>query len=470
MSNFNNRNKIDVKPLIRFTSCNNIHKTRGRGPLLPAKGKRKLTGKTGFKTFPSIFALLIFLFFTLTFFTGCSYKKRIPEGKTRIQFWTISLQPTYNDYINGIIADFEKEHPDAYIEWVDIPFNAMKQKLMASIAGGVPPDVVNLNSEFAQVLAQNRALLNMDEAVPKEQKDLYFEGLWNAARFEGKNYAIPWYVTTRIVIYNRNLFERSGLNPDNPPQTWGQVGDYARQIKDKTGIYGYMPAIKFIEDLEIRGIPVINGERTRALFNSPDGVKMLAWYSDMRKEDIIPAETLSEGYQGAINRYQSGELGMVIAGPTLLKRIEKDSPTVYSQTDVAPMPLGKANVIPAATMNLAVPVSSKNKKLAVEFALFVTNDKHQLQFCKLVPLLPSTKEAAKDEFFKKDTGKPLQDKARKISIEQLFKAKDLSLGLRHQSDLNRAIKEALEAAMYGRLTPETALNKAVKRWDEILNR
>jgi len=418
----------------------------------------------------NIFALMFVIISVLAAFSSCSTKKKIDPSKTRIQFWTISLQPTYNDYINGIIGEFEKEHPDVAIEWVDIPMSAMKQKLTASIAGGVPPDVVNLNSEFALVLAQNNALINMDEAVPKEKKDLYFEGLWNAARYNDKNYAIPWYVTTRIVIYNRKIFNQAGIDPDKPPETWDQVGEYARIIKDKTGTYGYMPAIKFIEGLKIRGIPVIDGTGRKALFNSPGGVKLLTWYADMYKDKIIPLETLVEGYQGAINRFQSGQMGMVIVGPTLLMRIEKDSPSVYKVTDVAPMPLGKAKIVPAATMNLAVPISCKNKNLAVEFALFVTNDMNQLQFCKLVPLLPSTKKAAEDEFFMQDTGKPIQDKARRISIKQLFRARDLSMGLNDQTDLNRAIKEALEAGIYERMTPKQALDKAAARWDEILNR
>ncbi|MCD4784404.1 MAG: ABC transporter substrate-binding protein [Candidatus Eremiobacteraeota bacterium] len=420
--------------------------------------------------FPGLLICLFMLIIFLSILSSCAPQKKIDPSKTKIEFWTISLQPAYNNYINGIISEFEEKHPDVVVEWVDIPMNAMKQKLLASIAGGVPPDVVNLNSEFAQVLAQNYAIVNMDSAVSKKDRELYFEGLWNAARFEGKNYAIPWYVTTRVVIYNREIFKKAGLDPDKPPSTWDEVGEYARIIKKKTGIYGYMPAIKFIEDLEIRGIPVVNEKRTKALFNSLEAVKLLRWYTNMYKDEIIPAETLTEGYQGAVNRYQSGTLAMIIAGPTLLKRIQKDSPGVYKKTWVAPMPMGKGNVIPAATMNLAVPISSKKRKLAVEFALFVTNDKHQLQFCKLVPLLPSTKKAAEDEFFNEDTGKPIQDEARKISIKQLFKARDLSLGLKHQSDLNRAIKEALESSFYGRKTPEEALNEAVKRWDEVLDR
>jgi putative chitobiose transport system substrate-binding protein len=402
----------------------------------------------------------------ITGFAGCAPRQTIEPGKTKIEFWTISLSPTYNDYVNGMIADYEKEHPDVKIEWLDIPMNAVKQKLMASIAGGVPPDVVNINTEFAQLMAQNNAVVNMDDAVPKEFKDLYFEGLWNAARFENKNYAIPWYVTTRVVIYNKELFKKAGLDPEKPPTTLEEVGQYARQIKERTGEYGYFPIIKFLDDLQADGVPVVSQDMKTAEFNSPQGLALLDWYTALYKDKIIPDETLTEGLQGAMNLY----LGMIIAGPTFINRIEKDAPGIYNITGIGAMPTGKTGIIPAATMNLVVPISSKNRQKAVGFALYVTNDKNQLQFCKLVPMLPSTKKAAEDEFFKQDTGKPLQDKARKISIQQLYKARDLSLGLKNQNDLNRSIKEMLESSFYGRKSTKESIDKAVSEWNEILNR
>lgn len=39
-------------------------------------------------------------------------------------------------------------------------------------------------------------------------------------------------VSTVLLYYNRDHFERAGLDPDRPPQTLGQVADYARQIKE----------------------------------------------------------------------------------------------------------------------------------------------------------------------------------------------------------------------------------------------
>jgi putative chitobiose transport system substrate-binding protein len=401
---------------------------------------------------------------------SCARKDDVPPGKTRLEFWTISLKPTYIDYINGIINEYQDQNPDVIVEWIDMPESVIMQKLMATIAGGVAPDVVNLNSNYSQILAQNYALVNMDEAVPQEKRELYFRNLWESASFEGNSYGIPWYITTRVIMYNREIFKSAGLDPDTPPKTWDDVMEYARIIRRETRQYGYMPAIRMFEDLAMHGVPIISSDKKQALFNSSEGIDVLSRYVRMKNDDIMPVETLAQGYAGSLNRYQSGNLGMIIAGPTLLLRIKSDAPGVYANTNVAPMPLGKAGVIPAATMNLVVPRASKNHDKAVDFALFVTNNDNQLAFCKLVPLLPSTIEAANDEFFETGKGDPLQDKAIKISISQLPIAVDMSLGLKNAPLLSKTMHEAVESAYYERKTPKKALDDAAERWNEILNR
>ncbi len=408
--------------------------------------------------------VLTFALIFLVLLGGCSKKE---SSKVTLEFWTISLHPTYDKYIQGLISEYEKEHPHVKIEWIDMPSAVIMQKLMASIAGGVPPDVVNLNTSYSQIMAQNMALVCTDDTVPPTVKSLYFENLWKAAQFNGKSYGIPWYVTTRVVIYNKEIFKRAGVK--HPPKNRQEIFDIAKKIKEKTGKYGYMPAIKIIEDFKMEGVPILTPDGKHAAFYTPEAVKILQWYVNLKNEKLIPLESLSEGYRGALNRYQSGDLAMLIAGPTLLMRIKKDAPSIYSKTDVAPMPLGKKNVVPAATMNLVIPRSSKHRKIAIDFALFVTNDKNQLAFCKLVPLLPSTKKAAKDEFFYKGKGDPLQDKAILISIQQLKKAQDMSLGVKNAPLLMRVLHEAVESAYYGRKTPNKALKEASQKWDEILS-
>jgi putative chitobiose transport system substrate-binding protein len=93
------------------------------------------------------------------------------------------------------------------VRWVDVQFQAIEQKLLAAIAGRVPPDVVNLNVEFTVRIAEKGALLDMDAAVPAAERAKYFEGLWTSSRFRGRSYGIPWYIAPPVLIYHTDLFQ-----------------------------------------------------------------------------------------------------------------------------------------------------------------------------------------------------------------------------------------------------------------------
>ena len=70
----------------------------------------------------------------------------------RLEFWTIQLRPRFDDYMNRVIAAFEDANPGIHVDWIDLPQKSILQKLMACIAGGVPPDLVNLNTGTALLL------------------------------------------------------------------------------------------------------------------------------------------------------------------------------------------------------------------------------------------------------------------------------------------------------------------------------
>jgi putative chitobiose transport system substrate-binding protein len=292
---------------------------------------------------------------------------------------------------------------------------------------------------------------------------------------------VPWYLSTPVILYNKTIFKKAGLNPNQPPRTWEDVEQVTRIIKAKTGVYGYMPSVsakdpvKFLDDLQCLGIPIIRiqkseyrSQNVEAVFATPAAAARLEWYVNLYHQDLIPKETVTQGYQGALDRYQAGALGMLISGPQFILRIAKNAPEVYNQTAVAPYPLGPAKIIPASIMNWVIPRSSRRQKAALEFLTFITGKSNQLDFCKLVPLLPSRQDAAEDDYFAGNKDQSLEAQANRISIYQLQYARNLGLGLKNSPRLLRALKEALEKAYYGRTSSMQALQEAQNEWNKIL--
>ena len=103
--------------------------------------------------------------------TGCGNKaSEASTSKTTIEFWTIDLKANFEDYFKTMIANYEKENPNVEVNWTDIPYADMQSKLVAAVAGGTAPDVVNLNTQFALTLAGKGALVDLNKEATAEQK------------------------------------------------------------------------------------------------------------------------------------------------------------------------------------------------------------------------------------------------------------------------------------------------------------
>lgn len=52
-----------------------------------------------------------------------------------------------------MISKYEEENKGVKINWTDIPYADVQSKLVAAVAGGTAPDVVNLNTQMTLTLA-----------------------------------------------------------------------------------------------------------------------------------------------------------------------------------------------------------------------------------------------------------------------------------------------------------------------------
>jgi putative chitobiose transport system substrate-binding protein len=390
--------------------------------------------------------------------------------QVQLEFWTIALQPLLTAYVQGMIGRYEHAHPGVHIRWIDLQMQALDQKLLAAIAGGVAPDVVNLNTEITIRMAQAHALVDMDAAVPAAVRARYFPNIWASLRIQERAYGIPWYVEPDVLAYNHTLFRRAGLDPAHPPATMDAFIQTAVTIKQKTGVYGFMPNVDTIRLLTLfqeEGLPVLSPDRRRAVYDSPAHVTLLARYVDLFKRDMFPADTLQRGYLGATERYAAGQLAMLVTGPEFLLRVRSDGPDVYRETLVTAAPLGRGHVVDLPTMDLAVPLASHHRAEAVDFALFVTNDENQFAFSHVVAAFPSTRAAAADPYFTL-AGTTPEDRGRSIASRELGIARDLTVVTPHSDELFRIFREAVENAFFGRMTPQQALSWAAKEWNRRL--
>ncbi|MBD2615994.1 MAG: ABC transporter substrate-binding protein [Nostoc sp. ZfuVER08] len=402
--------------------------------------------------------------------TGGTNTKQTTSGVATVEFWTMQLQPQFTDYFKSLITNFESQNQGIKVNWVDVPWAAMENKILTAVSGKTPPDVVNLNPGFASQLAGRNAWLDLDTKVPNDVRSSYLPNIWKASTLNGKSFGIPWYLTTRLTIYNTDLLKQAGINKS--PTTYAELAQAAQQIKDKTGKYAFFVTFvpqdsgEVLESFVQMGVTLID-DQGKAAFNSPQGKAAFQYWVDLYKKGLLPKEVLTQGHRQAIDLYQSGETAFLSSGPEFLKAIANNAPKIAQASQIAPQLTGDTGKKNVAVMNIVIPRDSKQPDAAVKFALFVTNDENQLAFAKAANVLPSTVKALSDSYFKDvPANASTIEKARVITAQQLQQAEILTPTLKDSNKLQKAIYENLQAAMLGEKTVDKAVEDAAQQWNE----
>jgi putative chitobiose transport system substrate-binding protein len=393
-------------------------------------------------------------------------------GGATVRFWTMQLSPHHDAYIKGVIADFERQHPGIHVKWVDVPWAEMEKKTLTAVAAASarnpPPDVVNLNPQFASKLAEFGALADPERYLSRDEVAAFLPQVWNANRLDGRAFALPWYLTTNIVLVNQKLLREAKVRV---PETHDALLDAARDIRRVTGRYAYFPALDGsipLETLVAMGAPLLSDDRCRAGFIDARGARVLSWHQSLYRENLVPKNVVTEGHRKAVEMFLAGQVAMITSGMQFLESVRINNASLYPDVTVAPQ-FGKGQSAPnIAMMNVAVLEASTQKEAAFRFAAFLTNAKNQTAFAKRVPILPSTSASLDDPFFVASTGDAVLDTARRLSVAQVREGRILVPPMRKYNRFRADYARNLQAVMLNRKSVDTALSDMDRTWQDLL--
>ena len=392
----------------------------------------------------------------------------------QISVWTLDLAPRFNPFMQRVIREWQALHPGYTVRWTDVPWSSVERKLLAAVFARTAPDLVNLNPPFAANLASKGGLRDLSGLLPAGAEATYLPRIWQAGRQGSLQFAIPWYLTTRVTMANRDLLRRAGYSA--PPRLWQDVPAYAEAVKRRTGRYALFVTVvpddsaELLESMVQMGVQLLDG-RQRAAFDSPAGRRAFAFWSDLYRRGLLPREVVSQGYRRAIELYQAGDLAQVATGPDFLRNLQTNAPGIAAQTRAWPPLTGVGSESNVAVMNLVVPRQSAKAASAVDFALFLTNARQQLAFAEEARVLPSSRQALAqlEQGLRRSSssapGEALVQDARRLSANVLTDARVLVPATPGVKRLQAILYTQLQRAMLGEIDSDRALAEAAHQWN-----
>jgi multiple sugar transport system permease protein len=315
------------------------------------------------------------------------------QAKVKLVVWGLQT----SDETKGLdaqVAEFERRHPDIDVSLLSMGAGGMDpQKLMTSIAGNVPPDVINQDRFTIGDWASRDTFTPLNDLLktdpgPIRQED-YYNSCWQEAVYKGKVYAIPSGTDDRALYYNKKLFREAGLDPNKPPRTWEELERDAIKLTKKTPD-GFYKSIGFIPNYGNSWLYLYSWQNGGDFMDSTGRICTLANprtegaldYMVKVYDDLGGAEKVNAfqaGFQGdALDPFFIDKVAMKIDGNWVLNNIARYAPDLDFGVVPAPVPAARLAGKPpfkgkppyitwSGGFSLAIPRGARHTKEAWEF-------------------------------------------------------------------------------------------------------
>lgn len=380
----------------------------------------------------------------------------------------MQLSPFHDDYVKGVLNRFEALHPGVRLKWVDVAWAEVERKVLASLAAGTAPDVVNLNPQFSARLAELGALEDPRQHLLPAEISAFLPAAWQANQLGGVPFALPWYLSTTVQLVRQDLLARAGVQAPSSFEELPAVAQALRQHTQRYAWFAPMDGSLALETLVSMTGTLLSPDGCRPAFESPEGVQAFNFLHRLYRERWMPPTVLTEGHRGAVQQFLAGEVAMMPTGMQFISQVQRTNPQLHPQLRVMPQWLRAGTPPNLAVMNLAVPRASPHPALAMRLAQFLANTENQLALVRRVPVLPSTRDSYEDADFARPSGDPLLDEARRISTQQVFEGAVQVPPLRHYGKLRASFVRQLQLAMTGRSSAQQAVAEISRVWVPLL--
>nr|WP_314262099.1 sugar ABC transporter substrate-binding protein [uncultured Devosia sp.] len=308
------------------------------------------------------------------------------------------------------MVDLWNEGHDDKLELTTIPDNQMVTKLATSVQSGDVPDLISFDLIFMPDFMKAGFLTDLTEVLGADTNQAKVaKAFQDLASYDGKLFGTGFTPDVSILLYNKDLFEAAGLDPEKPPVTLAELQDYAAKIHatDPDNISGYYFSGSCGGCNIFTQAPMMWGSGATLLPAGPDTpvlegpgvVEVLTMLRDMWEAGIIPES--AEGDTGAnfTATFETGTVGMQGSGGFAISSLKANHPEM--NFGIAPLPGiedGQQSSFVGGDV-IAIPSGAKNAELAKEFITWSLTDEAQLEGLAKNLILPVRTDLADNEYF-----------------------------------------------------------------------
>src|SRR5438128_7431776 len=405
------------------------------------------------------------------------------QAVTEIQWWH-AMTGANNDRVNALakrFSDSQSEYKVTAVYKGSYP-EAMAGAIAAYRAGNAPALLQVFEVGTGTMMAAKGAIRPvfevLAEAGEKFDAKVYVPavaGYYTNAK--GQMLSFPFNSSTTVFWYNKDAFEKAGLDPNRAPQTWPEVVAAMAKLKASGHACPFTTGWQTWTQLESfsawHNVPFLtkdngfSGSDAKLVFNGPVQTRHIENMQDWIKKGYFV-------YGGRKNepeaKFFSGECARNTTSSAFYGTVKQNAKVKFSESTLpyyADVPGAPQNtIIGGASLWVMAGKKKEEYKAVAKFLTFLSQPDVQAEFSQATGYLPITMAAyeltKKSGFYEKNPGTD-------VAVQQMIvKTTDKSRGIRLGNfvQIRTIIDEELEQVWSGKKSAKEALDAAVARGDE----
>ncbi|GAK57346.1 extracellular solute-binding protein [Candidatus Vecturithrix granuli] len=393
------------------------------------------------------------------------------QAAVEIEFWQYFYE-SKKLLVDDLIKEFEAQNPDIKVIHQTFPYDSFIQKVATTVPAGRGPDVVTLYYGWFPTWITSGWLQPLPEdKISYQEIEEEFFPMVQSAKFAGKYYGIPTAVRTLALLWNKDLFQQAGLDPEKPPTNWDEFVEYAKATtkRDASGqleVAGYAFNVlgqdhHWFRECLLRqnNAPTMSEDGKKVLWNStPEGYEAWQWFVDLVKTHRVG--DLSFFPDNPFTPFELGRAAMLVDGSFRVAALKKAMTEKGLNAGVAVLPAQKSPATFASYWVHGITKNAQGEKLdaSIKFLKFLTSEKTMKVWLEKVGELPARKALIEDPAITED---PIIGPF----VQQLPYAYATFF---IDEKINReAIQAAVEAVVLKNEDPKAALDAAVEKVNAV---
>ncbi|WP_455482216.1 sn-glycerol-3-phosphate ABC transporter substrate-binding protein UgpB [Bartonella sp. B35(2025)] len=411
-------------------------------------------------------------------------------SQTKINFWhsmsgelgkqTINLINDFNASQSEykVVSSFRGEYEEGMMALI-AAFRGKQQPVLAQVyevGTGTMMAAKSAIYPIYQLMADTKQEFNPADYLPAI-RDYY-------ADTQGQMLSMPFNASTPILYYNKDIFKKAGLDPEQPPKTWQDVEDFSKKIlASKVASCGFTMAYASqwigIENFSaLHDIPFGTKENgfigldSELTFNGPLQIRM---WTDLKRwfdqgifhyggpSGALDATPMFMAQNCAIFMQSSGSLAGIVSEAPF--NVGFGMLPYYNDVKNAP----QNSIIGGASIWVLKGHTPKEYAGAAAFLKFLSKADNQAKWHQKTGYLPITKSAyelsKEQHFYDKNPGADIAIKQINLNPPTV-NSKGIRFG--NLPQIRSILDQELEAVLSGSKTPKAGLDTTVQRGNKLL--